>query len=149
VSDTAVPIVVLHDDGALVAVVKPSGEPVNAARGEPASDCLQKRLERQRGRRIYVVHRIDRDASGVVLFALDATAHRAGEPGVRAPGGGEGVPGFRGGRVTPGDGRLDMPLHSARRTRRGRTVSLVEARPRTGCHHQLRVHLRSANVDPL
>jgi len=68
VSDTAVPIVVLHDDGALVAVVKPPGEPVIAARGEPASGCLQKRLERQLGRRIYVVHRIDKDASGVVLF---------------------------------------------------------------------------------
>ncbi len=71
------PIVVLHDDGSLVAVDKPAGEPVIAARGEPPSACVQKRLERQLGRRIFVVHRIDRDASGVVLFALDAAAHRA------------------------------------------------------------------------
>ena len=68
---------VLHDDGALVAVDKPAGEPVIAARGGPPEACLQKRLERQLGRRIYVVHRIDRDASGVVLFAQDAASHRA------------------------------------------------------------------------
>ena len=70
-------IAILHDDGALVAVAKPPGEPVIAARGEPPDACLQKRLERQLGRRVYVVHRIDKDASGAVLFALDAEAHRA------------------------------------------------------------------------
>ena len=178
-SDTPVPIVVLHDDGALVAVVKPPGEPVIAARGEPASDCLQKRLERQLGRRIYIVHRIDKDASGVVLFALDATAHRAASLAFEHRKVEKEYLAFVAGALTPGEGRLDVPLHSARRgktrparpgepgaqaavteyaTRRtwrlgGQTVSLVEARPHTGRHHQLRVHLRSAEApilfDPL
>ena len=178
-SDTPVPIVVLHDDGALVAVVKPPGEPVIAARGEPASDCLQKRLERQLGRRIYIVHRIDKDASGVVLFALDATAHRAASLAFERRKVEKEYVAFVAGVLTPGDGRLDVPLHSARRgktrparpgepgaqaavteyaTRKtwrlgGAAVSLVEARPQTGRHHQLRVHLRSAGTpilfDPL
>ena len=178
-SDTAVPIVVLHDDGALVAVLKPPGEPVIAARGAPASDCLQKRLERQLGRRIYVVHRIDKDASGVVLFALDATAHRAASLAFEHRKVEKQYLAFVAGVLTPGEGRLDLPLHSARRgkTRPARPgepgaqaavtdyatrkqwplgegfVSLVEARPQTGRHHQLRVHLRSAEApilfDPL
>ena len=71
------PLTILHDDGALVAVAKPAGEPVIAARGEPPEACVQKRLERQLRRRVYVVHRIDKDASGVVVFALDAESHRA------------------------------------------------------------------------
>jgi len=179
VSDKAVPIVVLHDDGALVAVDKPAGEPVIAARGEPPEACVQKRLERQLGRRIYVVHRIDKDASGVVLFALDATAHRAASLAFEHRKVEKEYLAFVAGVLTPADGRLDVPLHAARRgktrparpgepgaqaavtdyaARRawrlgGQTVSLVEARPHTGRHHQLRVHLRSADApilfDPL
>jgi tRNA pseudouridine32 synthase / 23S rRNA pseudouridine746 synthase len=179
VSDTAVPIAVLHDDGALVAVVKPPGELVIAARGEPASDCLQKRLERQLGRRIYVVHRIDKDASGVVLFALDAAAHRAASLAFEHRRVEKRYLAFVAGALDPAEGRLDVPLHAARRgkTRPARSgepgaqaavtdyatrkqwplgegfVSLVEARPHTGRHHQLRVHLRSAEApilfDPL
>jgi 23S rRNA-/tRNA-specific pseudouridylate synthase len=179
VSDTAVPIVVLHDDGALVAVVKPPGEPVIAARGEPAADCVQKRLERQLGRRIFVVHRIDRDASGVLLFALDAAAHRAASLAFEHRRVEKRYLAFVAGALDPHEGRLDVPLHAARRgkTRPARPgepgaqaavtdyatrkqwplgegfVSLVEARPQTGRHHQLRVHLRSAEApilfDPL
>jgi tRNA pseudouridine32 synthase / 23S rRNA pseudouridine746 synthase len=172
-------LVVLHDDGSLVAVDKPAGEPVIAARGEPPSACVQKRLERQLGRRIFVVHRIDRDASGVVLFALDAAAHRAASLAFEHRHVEKRYLAFVAGALGPAEGRLDVPLHSARRgktrparpgepgaqaavtdyaTRRtwrlgGQTVSLVEARPHTGRHHQLRVHLRSAEApilfDPL
>ena len=107
-------------------MVKPPGEPVIAARGEPASDCLQKRLERQLGRRIYVVHRIDKDASGVVLFALDATAHRAASLAFEHRGVEKEYLAFVAGALTPGDGRLDVPLHSARR---GKTRPDVRASP--------------------
>ena len=179
VSDEAVPIVLLHDDGALVAVDKPAGVPVIAARGEPPEACLQKRLERQLGRRIYVVHRIDRDASGVVLFALDAASHRAASLAFEHRRVQKRYLAFVAGELTPAAGRIEQALHSARKgkTRPARPgepgaqaaqtdyttrqlyrladspVSLVEARPQTGRHHQLRVHLRAAGApilfDPL
>jgi len=173
------PLSLLHDDGALVAVAKPPGLPVIAARGEPPEACLQKQLERQLGRRVYVVHRIDRDASGVVVFALDAAAHRAASLAFEHRRVDKRYLAIVAGALEPSEGRLDTPLHSARKgktrpahpgeagaqaavtdyaTRRrftldDRVVSLVEARPQTGRHHQIRVQLRAAGApilfDPL
>lgn len=167
------PLVLLHDDGALVAVAKPPGEPVIAARGEPPEACVQKRLERQIGRRVYVVHRIDKDASGVILFALDAEAHRAASLDFEHRRVVKHYLAFVAGEVSPASGRLDTPLHAARKgktrparpgepgaraavtdyatTRRfalrgGGSVSLLEARPHTGRRHQIRVHLRAAGA---
>ncbi len=166
-------IVILHDDGALVAVAKPSGEPVIAARGEPPEACLQKRLERQLGRRVYVVHRIDKDASGVVVFALDADAHRAASLAFEHRDVRKHYLAYTAGELSPAAGRLDVPLHAARKgktrparpgepgaqaavtdyatSRRFRLsdealVSLVEVRPQQGRHHQIRVHLRAAGT---
>jgi RluA family pseudouridine synthase len=179
VSASPAALTLLHHDGALVAVDKPAGEPVIAARGEPPEACVQNRLERQLGRRVYVVHRIDKDASGVVLFALDAAAHRAVSLAFEHRKVEKAYLAFVAGTLTPEAGRLDVPLHAARRgktrpavpgeagaqaavtdyaTRRSwrlgdSRASLVEARPHTGRHHQLRVHLRSAGApilfDPL
>ena len=173
-------IAILHDDGALVAVAKPPGEPVIAARGEPPDACLQKRLERQLGRRVYVVHRIDKDASGAVLFALDAEAHRAASLAFEHRRVKKRYLAFTAGELSPAAGVLDIPLHSARKGKTrpahpgepgakpatteystlrrfalpgGAIVSLVEARPHTGRHHQIRVHLRASRApilfDPL
>ncbi len=173
------PLTVLHDDGALVAVAKPAGEPVIPARGEPPGACVQKRLERQLRRRVFVVHRIDRDASGVVVFALDAAAHRAASLAFEHRQVSKQYLAFVAGALEPASGRLDAPLHAARKgktrpaapgergaqpavteytTRRrwtlgDRAVSRVEALPHSGRHHQIRVHLRAAGApilfDPL
>ncbi len=162
-----------------MAVAKPAGEAVIAARGEPRSACVQKRLERQLGRRVFVVHRIDRDASGVVVFALDAAAHRAASLAFEHRLVDKRYLAFVAGALEPAEGRLDTPLHPARKgktrparpgeagsqkaatdyaTRRrftlgDRVVSLVELHPHTGRHHQIRVQLRAAGApilfDPL
>jgi len=58
-----------------MAVCKPAGQAVISGRGlieEPL--CLQ--AQRRAGGKIFVVHRIDREASGVVVFAKNAPAHR-------------------------------------------------------------------------
>jgi RluA family pseudouridine synthase len=179
VPDNDAPLTILYDDGGLVAVAKPAGEPVIAARGEPPEACVQKRLERQLRRRVYVVHRIDKDTSGVVVFALDPESHRAASLAFEHRRVEKRYLAFVAGALEPAAGRLDTPLHSARKgktrparpgeagaqasatsyaTRRrfalgDRTVSLVEARPETGRHHQIRVHLRAAGApilfDPL
>lgn len=169
----------LHQDEDVVAVDKPAGEPVIAARGQPPEACLQKRLERQLGQRLFVVHRIDRDASGVVLFARHARAHRTLNLAFEQRQVQKLYWAFVSGSLAPACGKLDVPLHAARKGKTrparpgergqqaalteystlqtwrlgGETVSLVEARPLTGRHHQIRVHLRSAGAaivcDPL
>jgi RluA family pseudouridine synthase len=170
--------VLLHEDDDVVAVQKPSGEPVIPTRDGSAQDCVQRRLERQIGRRLWVVHRIDKDASGVVVFALNADAHRALSLAFERRQVSKAYTAFVAGSIEPPQGRLDFPLHPARKgktrparpgepgaqaaeteyaTRKRWTldadVSLLEAHPHTGRHHQIRVHLRAAGVpilfDPL
>jgi len=116
-------LALLHEDHDLVAVAKPSGEPVIAARGEARSLCLQKRLESALRRRLWVVHRIDRDASGVVVFALNADAHRALSLAFEHRQVTKTYAAFVAGAVEPARGRIDVPLHGARKgkTRPART----------------------------
>ncbi|HUL80316.1 MAG TPA: RluA family pseudouridine synthase [Vicinamibacteria bacterium] len=171
------PATLLHEDHDLVAVAKPSGEPVIAARGEPRSACLQKRLESALGRRLWVVHRIDRDASGVVAFALNADAHRAVSLAFEHREVRKTYTAFVAGAIEPARGRIEVPLHGARKgkTRPARPgeegqpatteyvtrrrwalpsrAAQLDVHPMTGRHHQIRVHLRSAGTpilfDPL
>jgi RluA family pseudouridine synthase len=173
------PLALLYEDHDLVAVDKPAGEPVIAARGRPRSACLQKRLESHLHRRLWAVHRIDRDASGVVVFALNADAHRALSLAFEHRQVVKTYAAFVAGALEPPRGRLEVPLHPARKgktrpalpgeadaqpatteyvtrkrwVRDAATVSLLEVHPLTGRHHQIRVHLRSAGTpilfDPL
>jgi len=69
--------VLLAETADLIAVAKPPGVTVIPARGEPPEACLRAQLEASRGEPLWVVHRIDRDTSGVVVFARTADAHRA------------------------------------------------------------------------
>jgi RluA family pseudouridine synthase len=168
---------VLYEDTDLLVVDKPAGVTVIPARGEAPHESLRHRLEAHRGERLWVVHRIDRDTSGVLLFARNPDAHRALSLA------------FEHRRVekaylaltrgVPPEGTRDIPLHSARKGKmrpalpgepnalEARTTfrvlrswqrpegsfALVEARPHTGRQHQVRVHLRHAGtplcVDPL
>jgi len=69
---------VLHQDEALVAVNKPPGRIVVPGRGAAAKErTLKEEIADRLGRPVYVVHRLDRDTSGVLLFALGPETHRA------------------------------------------------------------------------
>ena len=67
---------ILHHDSSLLAVCKPAGLPVLPEGWDKDAPFLTKLLEEQFGR-VWVVHRIDKITSGVVLFALTAEAHRS------------------------------------------------------------------------
>lgn len=69
---------VLYRDERFIAVAKPAGLLMHRSDiAERVDDFLLQRLRDQIRRRVYIVHRLDRPTSGVVLFGLDAEAARA------------------------------------------------------------------------
>lgn len=166
----ALPARVLHEDADLLVVDKPAGRLVIPGRSG-AERSLREELEGTHGR-LWVVHRLDRGTSGVLVFARTAAAHRAlnlafdrGEPRKRylALVRGEPVPEERvelaiapgrKGRMRPaepGDPRGKPSITVFRRLEAyparpwtGGPLALVEALPETGRTHQIRVHLAAA-----
>jgi tRNA pseudouridine32 synthase/23S rRNA pseudouridine746 synthase len=136
---TAPGIAVLHEDAQLLAVDKPAGRLVIPGRGR-GEQSLVEELSATHGR-LWVVHRLDRGTSGVLLFARSAEAHRAvnmafdrGEPRKRYLALVRGAP--------PAEARVEVAIAPARRGRmrpaspgdpRGKpsatTFRLVEAFP--------------------
>jgi RluA family pseudouridine synthase len=174
----------LFQDDALLAVDKPPGLPTHATadRSRPNLVAHVERYLRALGRAPYVgVHqRLDRDTSGVVLFATDARANaglarafeerrvektyvalvarpvavRTGPVLLRRPVAASG-------RRQPSTGRSEAAVgnHAKALKGEGRAAEtevvvrevladalLVEARPRTGRRHQIRVHLAQAGM---
>ena len=69
------PIAILHRDAMLLVVDKPPGLLSVPGKAAGASDCLIARLHRMDGA-TRLVHRLDRDTSGVMVFARCARAQR-------------------------------------------------------------------------
>ena len=154
---------VLFEDEHLAAVAKPPGRIVVPGRGAPER-TIREEAEEALGR-LWVIHRLDRGTSGVLLLARNAGAHRemcgrferhevvkrylalvrgpfAAEQRIEvaiAPG--------RKGRMRAGEG-LPGARASSTFVRPllvfGSAASLVEAWPASGRTHQVRVHLAHA-----
>ncbi|WP_424941504.1 RluA family pseudouridine synthase [Aliiroseovarius sp. S253] len=69
------PLVILHHDHELLLVDKPSGLLSVPGKGEHLADCLIARIQAVFPEAL-LVHRLDRDTSGVMVFALTPHAQR-------------------------------------------------------------------------
>jgi tRNA pseudouridine65 synthase len=141
--------VILHRDARCVVVDKPSG--VSTHRGwDDREDALLQRVRDAVNAYVYPVHRLDRGASGCVLFALDAEA-----AGAFSTAWSDAAKVYLAvTRGHPADQTIDHPVPRAPGEERVAAVTavrtldtfgryaLVEARPRTGRLHQIRRHLK-------
>lgn len=154
-------IPIVHEDARIVVVDKPEGLSSIPER-DVALPCVQRMLEAARCERLFVVHRLDKEVSGVLVFARDAEAHRilsmafeerrvhktyaAVAKGVIADDAGvieRPIAQFGSGRMGVDERRGKPSRTEFRVVRRRAAHTEVEAHPITGRRHQLRVHFYS------
>ena len=141
---------IVHRDERCVVVDRPSG--LSTHRGwDGDDDALLQRVRDAVGCYVYPVHRLDRGASGLVLFALDREA--AGAFSLAWPDADKRYLAITRGHPpehlvidhpiprAPGEDRVPAKTEIWRRDTFGR-YALVEARLHTGRLHQIRRHLK-------
>ncbi|MDE3094609.1 MAG: RluA family pseudouridine synthase [Chloroflexota bacterium] len=159
---------VIYEDDDLLVVNKPAGMTVHPAPGHPAATLVNAVLAHCDDLsgiggvlRPGIVHRLDRDTSGLILVAKDDAAHHALALQLKERRVEKTYLALVEGTPRPAEGVIDAPVARDPRNRqrmavveggreavtayrvveRLRGVSLVEARPKTGRTHQIRVHL--------
>ena len=156
------PLVVLHQDHEILVVDKPSGLLSVPGKGEHLADCLIARVQAAFPSAL-LVHRLDRDTSGVMIFGLTPHAQRHLGKQFEDRRTKKTYVARVWGEVAAKTGTIDLPLivdwpnrplqmvdHENGRSavtdyrvmRVGKGESRVRLYPKTGRSHQLRVHMK-------
>jgi 23S rRNA pseudouridine955/2504/2580 synthase len=154
---------VLFEDEHLIAVDKPAGVAVHGGSGVSFGVIEQLRRARPQQRLLELVHRLDKETSGILLVAKKRSALTALQSQFRARDTGKTYAALVVGRWPAGSKVIDVPLHKyltaegerrVRATADGRRsitlvnvvreferFTLLDVTIRTGRTHQIRVHL--------
>ena len=155
------PLDILYEDSHIVVVNKPSGLLSVPGRGEHLADCLLSRVQSVFPEAL-LVHRLDRDTSGVMVFAMTAHAQRSLSMQFEKRTTKKTYIARVAGEVGEKTGTVDLPLivdwpnrplqkvcHDTgkpaltdwRVLKSGGGESRMRLSPKTGRSHQLRVHM--------
>jgi 23S rRNA pseudouridine1911/1915/1917 synthase len=161
-------LTIVYQDDDLLVVDKPAGLTVHPSPGHPSGTLVNALLaiypdlpgiggEKRPG----IVHRLDKDTSGLIMVAKTEQAHRELSRQLKERSIKKGYLALVHGRVKSRDGAIDAPIARDQRHRKRMAVlswgrpartsyrvlwqseqyTLVEASPETGRTHQIRVHM--------
>lgn len=165
-----IPVDIIYEDASVIVVNKPKGMVVHPAPGNPDGTLVNALLWHCRGKlssingviRPGIVHRIDRDTSGLLLVAKTDQAHLSLSEQIKAHSCERVYQAVVYGRMKEGEGRVDAPIGRNPMERKEMCVitknskeavtnyrvlqeyegfSHLELRLETGRTHQIRVHM--------
>jgi RluA family pseudouridine synthase len=152
---------ILYEDSDLIAVNKPEGIS-SITENDTKLDSLHSLLEKKLNNKLFVVHRLDKEVSGVILFAKNSRTHKyindqfadrkvkkyytavvhgtikENDGVIKRP-----IREFGSGRMGIDDRKGKPSETKFKVVKRFRDYTLLELNPSTGRRHQLRVHLYS------
>ncbi|MGE9311024.1 RluA family pseudouridine synthase [Niabella sp. CJ426] len=152
--------IIVFEDDSVIALNKPPG--MLSIPDREASEPSLKDLLQQQYPEIYTVHRLDKDTSGLIIFAKTASAHKHFSRQFEERKTVKNYVGLLIGSVLPAEGTIDQPI-AENTTKRGtmlihkrgkaavtdyqvlkdfKLYSWVQFRIHTGRTHQIRVHTK-------